>query len=100
MWSGTFANRGPELVWFGIAATMVWLVTSIALRHYDPWSEKQVMDDLALSAVLVLAVTTILALVQLALPDGSTLPRLPLFLVTLTPVIVVLRLAVFRQIAR
>src|SRR5438105_7213243 len=73
MWSGNFSNRGPELVWFGVAATMVWLITSIALRHYDPWSEKQVMDDLALSSILVLAVSTILALVQLALPDRSTL---------------------------
>ncbi len=99
LWSGV-TQRGHELVWFGISATMVWLVTSTALRHYDPWAERSVLDELALTSILVLAVTTILALVVLLVPPSATLPRLPLFLVTLALPIVFLRLALFRPIAR
>lgn len=100
IWTGTFASRGPELVWFGVAATFVWLITGTALRHYDPWAERTVMDDIALSSILVLAVTTILALVQIWSPPNATLPRLSLFLVTLMPVPLLLRLAVFRVLGR
>jgi exopolysaccharide biosynthesis polyprenyl glycosylphosphotransferase len=100
LWGGHLANRSPELVWFAVSATLVWAITSIALRYYDPYSERAVMDEIALGSILVLAVTTILALVVLVAPAKATLPPVPLFLVTLWPVIVVLRLLVFRQIAR
>ncbi|MBL8956697.1 MAG: sugar transferase [Myxococcaceae bacterium] len=100
LWSGTFAQDGHELIWFGVAATGVWLVTSTALRHYDPWAERSVLDELALTSVLVLAVTTILALILLFVPSSATLPRLPLFLPTLMLPVIVLRLALFRPIAR
>src|SRR5947209_6052137 len=81
-WSG-LPGQSHELIWFGAAASCVWLVTSTALRHYDPWAEREAMDDLALSSILVLAVVSILAAVQLFVHTG--LPRLSLFLVTLTP---------------
>jgi exopolysaccharide biosynthesis polyprenyl glycosylphosphotransferase len=99
-WTGHLATRGPELAWFGMSATIVWAITSIALRYYDPYSERAVMDEIALGSILVLAVTTILALVVLVAPPKATLPPVPIFLVTLWPVVVVLRLAVFRLIAR
>jgi exopolysaccharide biosynthesis polyprenyl glycosylphosphotransferase len=99
-WSGRFGSRGPELLWFGVSATLVWAITSIALRYYDPYSERAVMDDVALGSILVLAVTTILALVALVVPARATLPPVGLFLVALWPVVVLFRLAVFRQIAR
>ncbi len=100
MWSGRFDTRGPELLWFGIAATAVWAITAIALRHYDPYSERAVMDDIALGSILVLAVTTILALVVMVGPEHASIPPVPLFLLTLWPVVLALRLVVFRQIAR
>ena len=91
---------GPELAWFAVAATAVWLITSTALRHYDPAANREVMDDVALVSILVLAVTTALALVSLVGPDTAvSLPRVPQFLVTLWPISLLLRLVIFRQLS-
>jgi exopolysaccharide biosynthesis polyprenyl glycosylphosphotransferase len=98
LWSGRHLE-GVELAWFGVAATAVWLITSTALRHYDPASDREVMDDVALVSILVLAVTTILALVSLVVPDSAAMPRLPQFLITLWPVSLLLRLLIFRQLS-
>jgi len=100
LWSGTFGQRGHELVWFGVSATIVWIITSTALRHYDPWAERTVLDELALTSILVLSVTTILALISLFVPATATLPRVAPFLVTLMVPVMVLRLFLFRPIAR
>src|SRR3954468_9752197 len=98
MWSGRH-TEGVELVWFGVAATAVWLITSTAVRHYDPAADREVMDDVALVSILVLAVTTILALVLLVVPGSSAVPHIPQFLITLWPVSLLLRLVVFRQLS-
>ena len=103
MWSGSWQpsmHPGSELVWFGVAATAVWLLTSTALRHYDQWAEREAMDDVAMTSILVLAVTTILALVTVVTPERATLPSVAKFLVTLWPMVLSLRLLVFRNIAR
>ena len=99
LWSGR-ETHGVELVWFAVAATAVWLIVSTAVRHYDPAADREVMDDVALVSILVLAVTTILALVSLVMPDGTvSIPRVPQFLVTLWPVSLLLRLVIFRQLS-
>lgn len=98
LWSGRHTD-GVELVWFAVAATSTWLITSTALRHYDPAADREVMDDVALVSILVLAVTTILALVSLVVPDASSIPRVPQFLVTLWPAALFLRLVIFRQLS-
>src|SRR6185436_5395374 len=65
------SNTGIDLTahlapWFAALACLVWVVTSTALRHYDPWANREPMDDAALVSVLVMAVATALALCQLA----------------------------------
>ena len=84
--------------WLAAALMAVWLITATALRHYDPYAEHDVIDDVALVSILVLAVTTILALVTLAAPT-SAFPRIPQFLVTLWPVVLLFRIGLFRHLA-
>ncbi len=89
-----------ELVWFALAATSVWLVTSAALRHYDPWAtERDLLDDAALVSILVMAVTTVLAAVNLAFPPSAAIPRVAEFLLLFWPCVLALRLFVFRAVA-
>ncbi len=93
-------SSSHELVWFGMAACAVWLVTSAALRHYDPWaSERDTTDDAALVSILVMAVTTILALVNVAAPEDPALPTVQHFLVVFWPIVLGVRLFVFRAVS-
>ncbi len=81
---------------FAIAAIGTWLVAAMALRHYDPWaSDRMPFDDGAMTSILVLAVTTVLAVMALVLPDAG-LPNVGIFLLVLWPVALVLRATVFR----
>ncbi len=98
LWSGRSLD-GVELIWFAVAATATWLITSTAVRHYDPASDREVMDDVALVSILVLAVCTVLALVSLAGPEAASLPRVPQFLVTLWPMTLLFRVVLFRQLS-
>jgi exopolysaccharide biosynthesis polyprenyl glycosylphosphotransferase len=84
--------------WFAGLALLTWLITSMALRHYDPWaSERQLLDDASLTSIIVMAVTTVLAVSSLTL--GSTdagLPHVGTFLLVFWPSAILLRLSVFR----
>jgi len=83
--------------WFAGLALFTWLITSMALRHYDPWaSDRQLLDDAALVSILVMAVTTVLALSTLALGHGAGLPNVGPFLLVFWPSAILLRLSVFR----
>lgn len=83
--------------WFAGLALTTWLVTSMALRHYDPWaSERQLLDDAALVSILVMAVTTVLAVSSVVAGDAAGLPAVGLFLLVFWPSAVLLRLSVFR----
>ncbi|MBX7115890.1 MAG: sugar transferase [Myxococcaceae bacterium] len=100
IWSGRWGtSSSSDLATFLTVATIAWLLTATSLRHYDPASDRDVMDDAAMVSVLVLAVTTVLALISLATPNTGTLPRLPEFLVLMWPTLLALRLLVFRHIA-
>ncbi|GMU60055.1 MAG: polyprenyl glycosylphosphotransferase [Myxococcaceae bacterium] len=83
--------------WFAGVASVTWLLTAMALRHYDPWaSERQLLDDLALVTILVMAVTTVLAACSLTLGEAAQLPAVSHFLLLFWPSAIVLRLSVFR----
>jgi exopolysaccharide biosynthesis polyprenyl glycosylphosphotransferase len=83
--------------WFGGVAVLTWLITSMALRHYDPWaSDRQLLDDAALVSILVMAVTTVLAVATLVGGDALELPKVGLFVLILWPAAILLRLSVFR----
>ncbi len=81
---------------FALAAMGTWLITAMALRHYDPWaSDRMAFDDGAMTSILVLASTTVLAVMTIAFPVGE-LPNVGVFLLVSWPVALVLRATVFR----
>lgn len=83
--------------WFAGLALSTWLITSMALRHYDPWaSERALLDDAALVSILVMAVTTVLAVSTLIGGELLGLPKVGLFLLVFWPSAILLRLSVFR----
>jgi exopolysaccharide biosynthesis polyprenyl glycosylphosphotransferase len=84
---------------FAIAAMFTWMITAMALRQYDPWaSDRAALDDGAMTTILVFAVTTVLAVMELVLPKAE-LPHVGLFLLVLWPMAVVLRATVFRTLS-
>lgn len=84
---------------FALGGVGTWLVTAMALRHYDPWaSDRSTFDDGAMTSILVLAVTTVLAVTSLVLP-GAGLPHVDVFLLVLWPLALVLRGTVFRTLS-
>ena len=90
---------GPGLTTFSVAGIVTWLITAMALRQYDPWaSDRSTLDDAAMQSILVLAVTTVLAVMGLVLPEGS-LPNSGLFLLIAWPTSLVLRATVFRNLS-
>lgn len=87
------------LTTFCFAAMTTWAVTAMALRQYDPWaSDRNAFDDGAMTSILVLAVTTVLAVMGLVVPT-SHLPNVGIFLLVLWPVALVLRTTIFRNLS-
>lgn len=89
----------PGLSTFAVVAIATWMITAMALRQYDPWaSDRSVLDDAAMQSILVLAVTTVLAVMDLAMPVAQ-LPNAGLFLLVAWPMSLVLRSTVFRNLS-
>jgi exopolysaccharide biosynthesis polyprenyl glycosylphosphotransferase len=77
-----------------LPAVITWLIAAMALRHYDPWaSERAVLDDVAMTSVLVLAQVTVLAIESIFV-EG--LPNVGVFLLVLWPLAIGMRATVFR----
>jgi exopolysaccharide biosynthesis polyprenyl glycosylphosphotransferase len=86
--------------WLGLAAVCVWAVTGTALCLYDSrFAERDTLDVVALITVNVMAVVTVLALVGLAVPAATAMPRVGHFLLLFWPTALALRLFVFRPVA-
>jgi exopolysaccharide biosynthesis polyprenyl glycosylphosphotransferase len=84
---------------FSVVAIATWVLTAMALRQYDPWaSDRSVLDDAAMQSILVLAVTTVLAVMGLLVPAGS-LPNAGIFLLVAWPTSLLLRSTVFRNLS-
>ncbi len=87
------------LTTFAVLAMGTWLVTAMALRQYDPWAgDRSALDDGAMTSILVLAVTTVLAVMGLLLPAAG-LPNVAVFLLVLWPAALVLRSTLFRNMS-
>lgn len=94
-WVNTHALQ-PMTLSLVLPALLTWLIIAMALRHYDPWaSERGAFDDAAMTSVLVLAVTTVLALTSLVF-GVQGLPNVGVFLLILWPLAVGMRFSVFR----
>lgn len=84
---------------FALAAMGTWVITAMALRQYDPWaSDRAALDDGAMTSILVFAVTTVLAVMELVLPT-TELPHVGIFLLVFWPTALVFRATVFRNLS-
>lgn len=95
----SWIHGGFESMALGMAlpALFTWLVIAMSLRHYDPWaSERSAADDAAMTSVLVLAVTTVLAVSSLVFKMEG-LPNVGVFLLILWPLAIGMRFSVFRN---
>ncbi|MGI5863128.1 MAG: sugar transferase [Myxococcales bacterium] len=97
--SGGALALGSPLLSMLAAAVATWAITSTALRHYDLWAYREVLDDAALVTVLSLAVATVLAVLGLVLPSGAALLQVGYFLVVFLPVALALRLLLVRRLS-
>src|SRR5438128_2239498 len=79
----------------------VWVLAAAALHHYDPWAdERGTTDDAMMVTVLCAAVATSLFFLNRFASGLSQIPRTVQTFSLLWPVVVSLRLFVFRPIAR
>ncbi len=97
--SGLPLLSSPSLVPFCMASVVVWLIASLTLRHYDPWaSDRSAADDLAMVSILVMAVTTCLAVTS-EFAAAHSLPNVGPFLLVFWPTALVLRITLFRSLS-
>jgi exopolysaccharide biosynthesis polyprenyl glycosylphosphotransferase len=75
---------------------MVWFLGAAIARFYDPWTRRDVGDDIALLVVLLFGLVVVLDIVGLVLPADLPMPRPGRFLIVSTPALIALRLMVFR----
>ncbi len=97
--AASWIHGGFESIALGMAipALLTWLIIAMSLRHYDPWaSERSAPDDAAMTSVLVLAVTTVLAVASLIFRMEG-LPNVGVFLLILWPLAIGMRFSVFRN---
>lgn len=97
--SGSPLSLASPLLSMLAAAVATWAITSTALRHYDLWAYREVLDDAALVTVLSLAVATVLAVLGLVLPSGAALLQVGYFLVVFVPAALALRLLLVRRLS-
>lgn len=88
LWTVAWAARtgaGSSRMWASLVLLLAatWLVSGVALRHYDPWVRRSLADTCAMATVLVFATVTVLALLRLAFP--GSLPPVERFLMLLWP---------------
>ena len=90
----------PSLFAFMTGSILVWVITAVALRHYDPAADRDTMDEFSLVSVQSAAVTTVLVVATLIPNVDWELPRVAQYMVTLWPGALFFRLAIFRVIAK
>ncbi len=96
--SGT-SSMPSGLFSFSLFALLTWLITAMALRQYDPWaSDRAFFDDAAMTSILVLAVTTVLA-VATQVFSVTGLPNVGIFLLVFWPSALAMRASLFRTLS-
>jgi exopolysaccharide biosynthesis polyprenyl glycosylphosphotransferase len=89
-----------DLFWFSLASAMIWVIGTAALRHYDLYAyQRDRSDDAAMVSVMVVAILSFLVGVKLVHYPGH-LPRDLRFLAIFLPIVLGVRLYVFRALSR
>jgi exopolysaccharide biosynthesis polyprenyl glycosylphosphotransferase len=80
----SWQTQAHRLAPIGMVGTLVWTLTAVALRHYDPHARRSRFDDAAMVIVLAMAVATVLRVLGL-------IHRIDGFLLVFVPIDVVAR---------
>jgi len=87
------------LFWIATAGVAAWVVTAAALRHYSALAyDRSGLDDAAMISVHVLAVVTLLEVIELVVGGRAATPNIPHLLVLVWCPVAVARW-LFRQLA-
>src|SRR5689334_19105478 len=81
------------LIMLAIMPLCVWTIMAAALHIYDPWSPRSAIDATAMLTVSVMAVATVMGVLEVIGPDRPT-PEPGTFVLVSWPLIVGLRLLV------
>ena len=100
-WPGPLGSAGTVLFWTGMTLVSVWVVTAAALRQYASFTyERSLLDETAMLTIQAAAMVTVLAVLELFVRANGPLPRIPVFLAMVWGPTLVLRIVVFRQLAK
>jgi exopolysaccharide biosynthesis polyprenyl glycosylphosphotransferase len=83
---------------YAACISLFWVVISTALRFYDPWANRDTLDEAALSSVLVMAMATALGIINFTMSDGVPVPQVGTFLLCFWPAVLLVRIVVFRRL--
>ncbi|WP_228530646.1 MULTISPECIES: sugar transferase [Myxococcaceae] len=92
-------HLGPQLGAFTLFALAVWSAGSFVVSYYDPWAEREALDESALLLLLSFAVAVVLWFLQVSLDGYVELPAVSHLLLVLWPMVLAPRLLLFRRLA-
>src|SRR6185436_60009 len=84
-----------------LSAVALWLMLGIVLRHYDAWAYERTRGfDAGMVSIMMMAVMTGLVVVARVVPGSPSLSEIAVVPLACWPLLVALRLLVFRTISR
>jgi exopolysaccharide biosynthesis polyprenyl glycosylphosphotransferase len=100
-WPGPLGDARTTLFWAGITLVSVWVITAAALRQYASFAyDRSLLDEAAMLTIQAAAMVTVLAVLELFVRANGPLPRIPIFLAMVWCSTLLLRILVFRQLAK
>jgi exopolysaccharide biosynthesis polyprenyl glycosylphosphotransferase len=95
------STNGLTLLSFQVAVMGIWVLGGAIFQHFGVSAyQRGVSEDVAVTSILVLAVTFCLAVATLLHPDRGSAPHIGQFLVLAWPIILLVRVVAFRPMAR
>jgi exopolysaccharide biosynthesis polyprenyl glycosylphosphotransferase len=99
-YGGVWLSHLRPAMWVIAALVCTWIVVAAALRHYAQFAyDRSPLDEAAMIGTLASACVTVLAILDLLAPAGTLLPSIPRVLLFVWAPVMLLRIAVFRQLS-
>ncbi|HYV47826.1 MAG TPA: sugar transferase [Myxococcaceae bacterium] len=90
-----------QMPWGFFAAAWAWIITTFALRHYNPWAhDRALLDDAAMATVGVGAAAMAVAGMRAFTSDPAASPDVVKMITFLWPAVIILRVSIFRNMAK